>query len=100
MIVKRFEVKGSSAYTLSPEEVCENHGSQCGGSSRTHKDGWTISGSISEDYFSWVNDFEASHPDFGRVWGNFESEVFASTEEAYQDFFEKHSPQAWDYWDI
>lgn len=100
MIVKRFEVKGSSAHTLAPEEIYENHTFQCGGSSRKHKDGWTISGVISEDYFYWVNDFVATHPDFGRVWGNFESEVFASTEAAFQDFFEGHSPEAWDYWDI
>jgi hypothetical protein len=100
MIVKRFDVEGSLAYTLSAEEVFENHDSQCGGASRTHADGWKISGDIHEDYFYWVNDFEATHPVFGRVWGNFESEVSADSEAAYQDFFEKHTPESWDYWDI
>lgn len=100
MIEKNFVVEGWLAYTLSPEEVCENHNSQHGSFSRTHKDGWTISGAVHEDYYCWVNDFEASHPDFGRVWGNFESKVFATSEEAYQDFFDKHTPNSWDYGDI
>lgn len=100
MIVKRFEVVGSLASTLDAEEVCENHEWQCGDSSRTHKDGWTISGNILQDWGFWVNTFEASHPDFGRVWGDFESEVFATSEAAFQDFYEKHPPFSWDYGDI
>jgi hypothetical protein len=100
MFSKSFDVNGSNAYTLSPEEVCKNHGSLTGFSSRTHADGWTLTGVISEDYYYWVNEFGASHPDFGRAWGNFESEVYADSEAAFQDFFDKHTPEAWDYWDI
>jgi hypothetical protein len=99
MIEKRFDVNGM-AYTLSPEEVCENHGFRTGMSQRTHADGWTVSGYITEDYYYWVNDFSATHPEFGKVWGDFEDVVYADSEEAFQDFFEKHTPESWDYEDI
>lgn len=66
----------------------------------SHPDGWTVVGALQEDYYVWVNDFEASHPFFGKVWGNFESQVYADSEEGYQHFMKHHSPEAWDYWDI
>lgn len=88
------------AHTLSADEVCDNHDSQTGLSSRTHGDQWSISGVIKEDRFYWVNDFEASHPVFGRVWGNFEATVFADSKKAYLAFRAAHSPQAWYYEDI
>jgi len=62
--------------------------------------GWTVTGEIHEDYFEWVNEFEAHHPDFGRVWGDFENEVYADSKEAFEHFYENHSPCEWDYWDI
>jgi hypothetical protein len=34
------------------------------------------------------------------VWGDFEKEVYADSEEAFADFYAKHEPHAWDYWDI
>lgn len=100
MFEKHYEIDGSNANTLAAEEVCENHGSQAGFSTRTHKDGWAIAGIISEDYCYWVNDFEANHPVFGRVWGNFESVVFADSEDGFNDFLKKHPPEYWDYYDI
>ena len=101
MFVKSFKDIVFSAYTLDPEEVCENHdGNSTGKFSRTHADGWTISGYVSEDWFTWVNEFEASHPDFGRVWGDFEEVVYADSEEAYVAFFAAHTPHEWDYGDI
>lgn len=78
----------SMARTLRPED------------NGTHPSGWTIVGEVHEDYFEWVNEFEASHPDFGRVWGDFEEEVFADSQEAYDHFFAHHPPHEWDYWDI
>lgn len=69
-------------------------------SSLTHSDGWTISGVVHEDYFYWVNEFEASHPDFGRVWGDFEHTVFADSKEAYDAFSKAYPVHIWDYWDI
>ena len=90
----------SMAHTLNAEEVCENHGGKTGDSQRLHADGWLIAGHVKEDYYYWVNDFKASHPTFGRVWGNFEVEVFADSKEAYDAFVASHGPQTWDYWDI
>jgi hypothetical protein len=90
----------AAAYTLNPEEVLENHNRETGTFVRVHPDGWIISGRIVEDYYYWVNDFEAIHPVYGRVWGNFEEEVYVDTEEGFQDFMNKHEPHAWDYYDI
>lgn len=87
------------AYTLDPHEVCDR-GNVTGLHSRTHSDGWTISGEVHEDYYYWVNDFEAEHPGFGRVWGNFEGTVNADSEDGLMDFIAKHPPQRWDYADI
>jgi len=86
MISKDFQ--GYSAHTLAPEYI------------GTHDSGWTISGEIKEDYYEWVNEFEANHPVYGKVWGNFESTVYATTESAYQHFIENHPPKEWDYADI
>lgn len=62
--------------------------------------GWFITATIYEDYFSWVNEFEATHPLLGRVWGNFEETVWATSQEAHDDFI-KHNPfSEWDYRDI
>jgi hypothetical protein len=78
----------SMAHTLGPE---------CIG---VHEDGWTIEGVIHEDYFEWVNDFEANHPKLGRVWGNFEGKVYATSKRAFEAFVAAYPPHEWDYWDI
>jgi len=67
---------------------------------RTHTDGWTITGSISIDYYSWINDFEAIHPTLWRVLWNFEGTVYAEKRKWFEDFFKKHQPEPWDYMDI
>jgi hypothetical protein len=104
MFEKKFDLDkwnhSAPAYTLSPDEVLENHHEQTGHHTRTHADGWTISGFISEDYYYWVNAFEASHPVFGRVWGDFEETVYADSQLAFDVFFRDHGPDAWDYYDI
>jgi len=79
---------GHMALTLCPSVLGEN------------ASGWTIQGDIHEDYYEWVNEFEAFHPFFGKVWGNFEDEVYADSEEAFEDFYKNHPPNEWDYWDI
>ena len=76
------------AFTLHPSELGEN------------ASGWVISGEIHEDYYEWVNEFEAIHPDLGRVWGNFENVVYADSQEAFEHFYKNHTPSEWDYWDI
>jgi hypothetical protein len=68
--------------------------------SRTHSDGWTITGYICEDWYLWVNEFDAIHPTYGRVHGNYETEVYADSEEAFNHFYQHHPPKVWDYWDI
>lgn len=92
-VVKRFGVDFDSpggALTLSPGDL----------GSRPEPDGWTVSGETHEDWYEWVNDFDAAHPTHGVVWGDFEALVFASSEEAFRHFLEHHPPSAWDYHDI
>ncbi len=79
---------GHMALTLHPSELGVN------------ESGWSISGQVHEDYYEWVNYFEAVHPVFGRVWGDFEDVVYADSEEAFNDFYKNHEPIHWDYWDI
>jgi hypothetical protein len=66
----------------------------------THEDGWTITGKVHEDYYQWINEFEAVHPKYGKVYGDFEANVYADTEEGFQHFYENHTPISWDYGDI
>lgn len=87
------------ALTLGPKDVGACDG-VTGTHTATHADGWTITGEVVEDYFYWVNEFSATHPQYGRVWGNFENEVRADSEEGFQHFWKHHEPSAWDYFDI
>jgi hypothetical protein len=88
--VKSFDVPGHLASTLHPEDLGVH----------PEPDGWTVTGEIQEDYYEWVNDFVATHPKYGKVEGNFESSVVATSEVAYQHFIKFHPPNDWDYWDI
>lgn len=85
------------ALTLRTEEV--HKGDVIGGKtySRTHVDGWTITAKIVEDEYQWINDFEAEHNAYGRVWGNFEDKIYADSEEGFKHFFKRHKPLYWDY---
>lgn len=67
---------------------------------KEHTSGWTIQGEVHKDYFEWVNFFDARHPVYGHVYGNFEKEVRADSEEAFQHFYKNHPPEAWNYGDI
>src|SRR6185503_717693 len=58
--------------------------------SRRHSSGWTICGKLTEDWYVWVNDFRAVHDTLGVCWGNFEREVHATSEEAFNHFYENH----------
>jgi len=91
MITKKFGVDFDSKYgalTLRPEDI------------GTHKDGWTITGEVHEDYYEWVNEFEAIHKKYGKVWGDFEGEVHADSEKGFKHFYKHHTPEEWDYGDI
>lgn len=65
-----------------------------------NESGWAISGKVKIDWFAWVNDFHAEHPDFGTVFGNFETGVYATSKEAFEHFYANHTPTAWDYGEI
>ncbi len=102
MTTKKFGTDFKSeggALTLPASSVTESRASS-GVHERTHESGWTIKGEVHEDYYEWVNDFEATHPKLGKVAGNFESEVTADSEECFSDFWKHHEPEAWDYGDI
>ena len=79
---------GHGAQTIEVDQLGENDS------------GWTITGEIQEDYYKWVNDFEAVHEKFGTVKGNFEDKVFATNKRAYNDFMKNHGYISWDYGDI
>lgn len=90
-LCKKFGVdfhSAGGALTLRPSDIGE------------HPSGWVVSGEIKEDYYLWVNKFEATHPTLGRVWGDFEDQVFYTSIEAYDDFRKYFSPEDWDYGDI
>ena len=102
-VVKRFGIDFDSeggALTLGGEEVTDQASATPGTYTRTHQDGWVITGVLKEDYYEWVNDFSAFHPELGWVVGNFEDSVIASSEAAFVNFYENHTPNAWDYYDI
>ena len=101
-ITKKFGIDFKSvdgALTLGVSEVTDGN-EESGTYSKTHDDGWTIEGEIREDYFTWINEFSATHKKYGKVWGDFENEVFAESEEGFNDFYKNHEPSAWDYGDI
>jgi hypothetical protein len=101
-IIKRFGIhfySDGGALTLPAEAVTEEL-MDSGTHQRTHASGWTIRGEVHEDWMVWVNSFEATHPVFGKVSGNFEEEVVADSEEGFADFYANHTPEAWDYRDI
>lgn len=101
-ITKRFGIdffSGGGALTLPVSAVSKDQPSG-GEHSLKHKSGWIIKGFVHEDYYTWVNEFEATHPKLGRVWGDFESEVHATSQKAFAHFWEYHEPEAWDYMDI
>ena len=101
-VIKRFGQDFNStggALTLEPSEVTDTDAER-GTYTRTHDSGWTITGDLHENYYVWVNDFKATHPELGCVEGNFEDEVKATSEEAFAHFYKHHTPLAWDYGDI
>lgn len=79
---------GGDAITLRPRDI------------GTHESGWSISGEIHEDYYMWVNDFEANHDKHGALTGNYQSYIYAESIEAFESFYKNHPPEWWDYGDI
>ena len=98
----QFKKKRITARTLYAHDVDEHshEGERRGEHQCTHENGWTIRGEVEIDHFRWVNYFEAHHPLHGWVAGNFETTVYASSQQAYNLFIEQHHVNEWDYWDI
>lgn len=109
MFEKKYVLNFSSqARTLSPEKILGDKFNvlECNSNYSSpeflviHENGWTISGTVSEDYYVWINEFHASHPIFGSVGGDFEDFIYASSEEAFENFLEHYPYDEWDYYDI
>ena len=94
---------GGSAITLTASAVSEHPNSYIDRdepSTRKHVSGWTIQGHIVEDFVQWVNDFEAVHPMYGTVKGNFEAVVWCTSFAGFAHFMANHAPELWDYHDV
>ena len=118
MVTKKFGIDFNSiggALTLPIESVSDIGHIENAVQSKTHESGWTIKGRLETGYYNyvwlnqfeayhynyvWLNQFEAYHPVFGKVWGDFEDEVFADSEEGFAHFFENHPPNDWSYCEI
>lgn len=61
---------------------------------------WIVRGGVITDHWSWINDFEAFHPDYGLVVGDFEEDIMYSSEKALAHFLKYHCFTEWDYRDI
>ena len=71
--------------------------------SRTHKNGWTISGQIVEDWVSWVPFITASHKNYGIIYGDFSEEIIVvsdNSDKALFHFLDNNMPLVWTSWDI
>jgi hypothetical protein len=71
--------------------------------SRTHKNGWTISGQIEEDWVSWVSFITAFHKSYGIIYGHFSEEIIVvsdNPDEALFHFLDNNTPLVWNSWDI
>jgi hypothetical protein len=71
--------------------------------SRTHKNGWTISGKIVEDWVSWVPFITAFHKNYGVIYGDFSKEIVVVSDNpdaALFHFLDNNTPLVWTGWDI
>jgi len=102
-VIKKFGIDFDSdggALTLRPSDVGVT-GDDLGLHTYTHeRSGWTITGKVVEDHYTWINEFKATHPLYGSVKGNFERKVVATSEARFNHFYKNHPPESWDYEDI
>ena len=62
-----------------------------------HENGWVVQGELeveceNDDDVPCVKNFQAHHPEYGRVWGSFSGEVYADSEAGYSDFVLNFEP--------
>lgn len=64
--------------------------------------GWTVIGKVHEDYYKWINDFEAYKGKGKRYYvkGDFEDTIKTSSLKALDDFLSHYAVNEWDYYDI
>lgn len=84
------------ALTLSPRFVIDTNADNS--KEFINESGWKIKGEIVED--AWVDNFEAIHPVYGILRGDFERCIEAQSKEAFDHFWEHHEPDSWYYGDI
>jgi len=63
---------------------------------KKHPSGWKISAKINEDYILFISDFKASHPHYGKLYGDYDKIIYAESDEAYNHFIENHPPDMHD----
>lgn len=65
------------------------------------KSGWTVDAEIQEDYYTWINYFEAyKNNKRCYVKGDFESIIETSSLKTLDDFLSYYNVYEWDYSDI
>ncbi len=84
-----YSIQGTDAATLDVNDIGYSEIS-----------GWTVVAEVKEDYYKYVNYFEATHPKYGFVRGDFESVVEAKSERAFKHFLKHYTVHIWDYSDI
>ena len=65
-----------------------------------YPDGWLINLTTSYDHYEWVDCFTADHPDYGNIWGDFKTVVYADSEEGFEHFIKHHPTKYYDCGDI
>jgi hypothetical protein len=89
---KEWEYGTSPAITLNP--MCLSDRFQTG---------WTLRADINDESgFSWINEFEATHPEYGKVYGDLEKSLYYNSEEGLKNFVKTYKVciEFWDYKDI
>jgi len=55
--------------------------------------GWTITACIRSGNDLWIKDFVATHPKYGMVEGDFSIYITAPSKEAFDHFYQHHTPE-------
>lgn len=69
---------------------------------KIHDSGWTVTGTVSADYYAWVKEFVATHPVHGTVAANDEGNcsLYISSQKALKHFLKCHPLEIFDLHDI
>lgn len=96
--LKRFKLSEGWARTphvaITLDPACKGHNLQSG---------WTLYAEISDEAdVSWINEFIAKHPKYGKVRGDLEKSLYYTSEKALKRFVDAYGSRIefWDYGDI